>query len=379
MVSSTCSIISRCESAPVTSSRRSASVDLPWSMCAMIEKLRMNSRSMRYDGERSARLSHMPGVTLIHNVLQHILFEWTTTGLRCVTVNRPEKLNALSGAVVAGIERRLRADRRRRRDPRGLILTGAGEKAFVAGADISELAVLSPDRSARITRCAGRRSSARSKPAASPSVAAVNGFALGGGLELAMACTVRFASENARLGQPEVKLGIIPGYGGTQRLPRLVGRGRALEMLLSGEPVDGRRSASHRAGERRGAAGRVAGVTAAPGCERCWPTGRWRWAWCWKRWTWARCRPGAGLAVRGRGVRSQRGHRRSSRRHARVSRKEEAGLCGKVKHVESIEGQLTAAGLRFAIVVSRFNSFITERLLGGAHGRADAHRRPTRT
>ena len=106
----------------------------------------------------------------------------------------------------------------------------------MAGADINELAVLSPIE-ARAYAARGQRVFRESRNAAEALVAAVNGFALGGGLELAMACTVRFASENAKLGQPEVKLGIIPGYGGTQRLPRLVGRGRALELLLSGEPV----------------------------------------------------------------------------------------------------------------------------------------------
>ena len=109
-----------------------------------------------------------------------------------------------------------------------------------------------------------------------PSVAAVNGFALGGGLELAMACTVRFASENAKLGQPEVKLGIIPGYGGTQRLPRLVGRGRALELLLAGDPIPA--AEAHRIGLVNAVVpqARIAGVTAARGWGRCWRMVRWR-------------------------------------------------------------------------------------------------------
>jgi enoyl-CoA hydratase len=119
---------------------------------------------------------------------------------------------------------------------RAIILTGAGEKAFVAGADIRELESLSAI-GARDFALRGQRVFRILETCGKPSVAAVNGYALGGGLELAMACTVRFASESALLGQPEVKLGIIPGYGGTQRLPRLVGRGRALEMLLSGEPL----------------------------------------------------------------------------------------------------------------------------------------------
>jgi enoyl-CoA hydratase len=126
-----------------------------------------------------------------------------------------------------------------------LIITGAGERAFVAGADINELAVVSPVE-AREYAARGQRIFRDLETMAKPSVAAVNGFALGGGLELAMACTVRFASPNAKLGQPEIKLGILPGYGGTQRLPRLIGRGRALEMLLLGEPVDA--AEAHRIG-----------------------------------------------------------------------------------------------------------------------------------
>ncbi|MGA3016642.1 MAG: enoyl-CoA hydratase-related protein [Bryobacteraceae bacterium] len=165
----------------------------------------------------------------------HILFEVDPSGVALVTVNRPEKLNALSGAVIAELHQafdRIAGER----DIRAAILTGAGEKAFVAGADIQELAALSGLQAREFAR-RGQQVFRMLETSHKPSVAAVNGFALGGGLELAMACTVRFAAENARMGQPEVKLGIIPGYGGTQRLPRLVGRGRALEMLLAGDPV----------------------------------------------------------------------------------------------------------------------------------------------
>ena len=165
----------------------------------------------------------------------HVLFEPGEGGIVLVTVNRPDKLNALSGAVVAelkDIAGRIASDR----SVHAAIVTGAGEKAFVAGADINELAVLSPFE-AREYAVRGQAAFRALETCGKPTVAAVNGFALGGGLELAMACSVRFASENAKLGQPEVKLGIIPGYGGTQRLPRLVGRGRALDLLLSGEPV----------------------------------------------------------------------------------------------------------------------------------------------
>jgi enoyl-CoA hydratase len=165
----------------------------------------------------------------------HILFELDEHSIALITVNRLDKLNALSGAVVAELKdafERVAGDR----SIRAAILTGAGEKAFVAGADINELAVLSPIQALEYAR-RGQQAFRLLETMGKPSVAAVNGFALGGGLELAMACTVRFASENARLGQPEVKLGIVPGYGGTQRLPRLVGRGRALEVLLSGDPL----------------------------------------------------------------------------------------------------------------------------------------------
>lgn len=166
---------------------------------------------------------------------QHILFEADPAGIALVTINRPDKRNALSSAVVGELDEafgRIAKDRA----IRGAIVTGAGEKAFVAGADINELAALTAIEARRYA-VRGQRVFRMLETSGKPAVAAVNGYALGGGLELAMACTVRFASENATLGQPEVKLGIIPGYGGTQRLPRLVGRGRALELLLSGEPV----------------------------------------------------------------------------------------------------------------------------------------------
>ncbi len=166
---------------------------------------------------------------------QHILFAVEQQGIALVMVNRPEKLNALSGAVVLELKDAF-ARIAEESGIRAAIVTGAGEKAFVAGADINELAQLSPYE-ARAYAVRGQAVLRSLETCGKPSVAAVNGFALGGGLELAMACSVRFAAENAKLGQPEVKLGIIPGYGGTQRLPRLVGRGRALELLLSGEPV----------------------------------------------------------------------------------------------------------------------------------------------
>lgn len=164
-----------------------------------------------------------------------LLFD-LTDGIATVTVNRPDKLNALNATVLeelADVAGHLEADEA----IRAAILTGAGTKAFVAGADIGELAQQGPlDGKARSTR--GQRTFRRLEASRKPVVAAVNGFALGGGCELAMACHLRVASENARFGQPEVKLGICPGYGGTVRLPRLVGRGRATELLLTGRMVD---------------------------------------------------------------------------------------------------------------------------------------------
>jgi enoyl-CoA hydratase len=160
----------------------------------------------------------------------------TRDGVAFVTVNRPDRLNALDDRTMDELDRAfasLAADAA----VRGVVLTGAGEKAFVAGADIGELATQSPvagkERSIR-----GQQVLDRIERLGKPVVAAVNGFALGGGCELAMACHLRVASEKAKLGTPEVKLGIMCGYGGTQRLSRLVGKGRALEILLTGEMVE---------------------------------------------------------------------------------------------------------------------------------------------
>ncbi len=164
-----------------------------------------------------------------------LLFEMRDA-VATVTVNRPEKLNALNAAVIAELGE---VAGRITSDPaiRGAILTGAGPKAFVAGADIGEIAAQGPvDGKARALE--GQRVFRNLERCGKPVIAAVNGFALGGGCELAMACHLRVASEQARFGQPEVKLGIGPGYGGTVRLPRLVGKGRALELLLTGQMID---------------------------------------------------------------------------------------------------------------------------------------------
>ncbi|MBI4565948.1 MAG: enoyl-CoA hydratase/isomerase family protein [Planctomycetes bacterium] len=157
-------------------------------------------------------------------------------GIAVVTVNRPEKLNALNGTVIAELHETFSA-LKSKPEIRSVVLTGAGDKAFIAGADIAELAACDP-AAARENARRGQALTLAIEHLGKPVIAAVNGYALGGGCELALACSMRLASENAKLGQPEVKLGIICGYGGSQRLPRLVGRGRALEMLLSGEPID---------------------------------------------------------------------------------------------------------------------------------------------
>jgi enoyl-CoA hydratase len=157
----------------------------------------------------------------------------TQEGIRTLTVDRPEKLNALNAAVLEDLDARL-ADAQNEPDLRCLIITGAGEKAFIAGADIGELATLTP--------LAGREQARRGQAVLDrlenlpiPSIAAINGYAYGGGLELALACTMRVASENAKMGLPETSLGILPGYGGTQRLARLLGKAKAAELILTAE------------------------------------------------------------------------------------------------------------------------------------------------
>jgi enoyl-CoA hydratase len=157
-------------------------------------------------------------------------------GVARVTINRPDKLNALNGEVMAALDGAF-AEFGADAAVRAIVLTGAGEKAFVAGADIKELSSLSPLECGAIA-ARGQQVFARIERLGKPVIAAINGFALGGGLEMALACTFRTASTKARLGLPEITLGILPGYGGTQRLPRVVGRGRALEMMLTGEPID---------------------------------------------------------------------------------------------------------------------------------------------
>ena len=157
-------------------------------------------------------------------------------GVATVTINRPKVLNALNGATLDEL-RRVLLSLKKDEAVRAVIITGAGEKSFIAGADINELAVQTPV-SGRDHARTGQHVLDLIEGLGKPVIAAINGFALGGGCELAMACTIRVAADTARLGQPEINLGIIPGYAGTQRLARLIGRGRALEMLLTGEHVN---------------------------------------------------------------------------------------------------------------------------------------------
>jgi len=164
----------------------------------------------------------------------HLLYA-VNDSIATITVNRPTVRNALNIATIEELDAAI-AQAKNDNSIRVVVLTGAGEKAFAAGADISEISALSAE--------AGREFSLRGQKVFDaiesldrPTIAAVNGYALGGGCELAMACTMRVASETAVFGQPEVKLGLIPGYGGTQRLPRLVGKSRALHLLLTGESI----------------------------------------------------------------------------------------------------------------------------------------------
>ena len=165
-------------------------------------------------------------------------------GILTVTVNRPDKLNALNRSVFDDLNALMdQVDT----DPaiRGVILTGSGPKAFVAGADISEFTQLSKEEAMALAK-RGQDCFFRLERSRKPIIAAVNGFALGGGCELAMSCHIRLASENARFGQPEVNLGLIPGYGGTQRLTQLIGKGRAMELMMSGNMLNA--ADAHRVG-----------------------------------------------------------------------------------------------------------------------------------
>jgi len=166
--------------------------------------------------------------------LENVLYE-KKGSIAYVTLNRPKVLNALNKALMAELKAAFE-DSRDDSAVRGVILTGAGDRAFAAGADISELAndtAVEAEEKSRI----GQAVTSLIENLGKPVIAAVNGFALGGGCELAMACTIRLAAETAKFGQPEVKIGTMPGYGGSQRLARLVGKGRALQIILSGQII----------------------------------------------------------------------------------------------------------------------------------------------
>jgi len=167
--------------------------------------------------------------------LENLLYE-KKDGIAYVTLNRPKVLNALNAETWRDLQTAFETTRQDE-EVRGVILTGGGDKAFIAGADISELSRMNAVEAEKSSSF-GQAVLSLIEDLGKPVIAAVNGFALGGGCETAMACTIRIASESAKFGQPEVKLGVLPGGGGTQRLPRLVGRGRALQLILTGEIIN---------------------------------------------------------------------------------------------------------------------------------------------
>lgn len=167
--------------------------------------------------------------------LENLLLE-ISEGIATITVNRPSAMNAMTVATLEELERVV-TEIIRNPDIRVAIITGAGSKAFIAGADIAMLLEMNSTQARELAQLAhGIYAAIEKSP--KPFIAAVNGYALGGGCELAMACDIRLASENAKFGQPEINIGILPGFGGTQRLPRLVGKGRALEIILTGDMID---------------------------------------------------------------------------------------------------------------------------------------------
>lgn len=165
----------------------------------------------------------------------HTLKQHDHEGCRTLTINRPDKLNALNHQVVTELHQAFETVAAEE-SIRVVVLTGAGDKAFVAGADISEINTLNPMQAQQFARF-GQQLMSRIEQLGKPVIARINGFALGGGCELAMACTLRVASSNARMGLPEISLGIMPGFGGTQRMARLIGQGQALELALTGRQV----------------------------------------------------------------------------------------------------------------------------------------------
>ena len=163
-------------------------------------------------------------------------------GIFTITINRPDKMNALNRQVLQELDAAIQ-EAYDKKEVKGVIITGAGEKAFVAGADISEILEIEPQDGEKFAK-RGQDIFLKIENCPKPVIAAVNGFALGGGCELAMSCHFRLASDNAKFGQPEVNLGIIPGYGGTQRLPVLVGKGKAMELMMTGAIIDAKEAKS---------------------------------------------------------------------------------------------------------------------------------------
>jgi len=170
-------------------------------------------------------------MTTYNNILTEL-----TEGILTITINRPDKLNALNHETIAEVGKAISAAESNV-EVSGIILTGSGTKAFIAGADISEFADFNLEEGKKLA-ADGHKVFDSVEACKKPVIAAINGFALGGGCELAMACHMRIAAENAKFGQPEVKLGLIPGYGGTQRLPQLIGKSKAIELLMTADMID---------------------------------------------------------------------------------------------------------------------------------------------
>ena len=172
---------------------------------------------------------------MTHNPFEHLLLDIDNDGIALLTINRPGKLNALNSRLMDELDLAVSAIEEDN-GVRVLIITGSGEKAIVAGADIQELSSLDRKTGEALSK-KGQQIFSRIEHCSKPVIALINGYALGGGAELAMACHIRIATENAVIGLPEVSLGLIPGYGGTQRLPRLAGKSKAMEMILTGQPI----------------------------------------------------------------------------------------------------------------------------------------------
>ena len=167
--------------------------------------------------------------------MENILTE-NKNGIQTITINRPDKLNALNLQTIKELNQAIKAIADDK-NVKAAIITGSGAKAFVAGADISEFSEFSVEEGKKMSENGHKMVFDLIENSPKPFIAAINGFALGGGLELAMACHIRVASENAKMGLPEVSLGVIPGYGGTQRLPQIVGKGKAFEMIMTGDMI----------------------------------------------------------------------------------------------------------------------------------------------